>query len=166
MSEAFLGEIRLMSFNFPPRGWLQCNGQLLPISQYAALFSLLGTTFGGNGTSTFGVPNLNGRAPLGTSDSYPTGQQAGVTQVTLTTQQIPMHTHIMSATDTLSDSDDPSGMTLGQSTDASYGSNPNGSVMGSSTFATAGESAAHTNAQPLLVISFCIATVGLYPSRP
>lgn len=166
MADPYLGEIRLMAFDFPPRGWIQCSGQMLPIAQNQALFALLGTTFGGDGRTTFAVPNMQGRAPLGISDIYRTGTKVGNSQVTLTTAQIPTHTHFMAATNNPSDSDDATGLTLGQSKDASYDPNLNGGLMGSSTFAAAGESAPHSNVQPLLVLSFCIATVGSYPPRP
>src|SRR5512145_2318854 len=97
MAEPFLGEIRLMSFNFPPKGWALCNGQLLPIAQNQALFALMGTMYGGNGQTTFALPNLRGRAPVGIGAGHQQGEQAGATAVTLNSAQIPQHTHSFNA---------------------------------------------------------------------
>lgn len=165
MSEAFIGEIRMMSFTFAPRGWAPCNGQLLPINQNQALFSLLGTTYGGNGTTTFALPDLRGVVPMGTSGDYPGGTRVGNAQVTLLASQMPAHTHMMLATGDGVTSDDPNGNTLGLAADAGYGANANGGTLGTSTFAPAGGSQPHNNMQPSLTVAFCIALVGIYPSR-
>src|SRR4028118_1792339 len=97
MAEPFLSEIRLFSFNFAPKGWAQCNGQLLPINQNQALFALLGTTYGGNGQTNFALPNLRGRTPIHFNNAHPLGEAAGSTSVTLTIQQLPAHTHLQNA---------------------------------------------------------------------
>src|SRR5690349_17712694 len=109
MSTPFLGEIKLVSFNFAPKGYALCNGQVLPINQNQALFSLLGTTYGGNGQTTFALPNLQGRAPVHFSGTYPLGQSAGAETVTLTVAQMPQHTHTLYASATSASSTDPSG---------------------------------------------------------
>src|ERR1041384_6290092 len=107
MSEPFLSEIKIVSFNFPPKGWALCNGQLLPINQNQALFALLGTTYGGNGQTNFALPNLRGRVPIHFGAAHDLGEAAGSTSVTVNIQQLPTHTHFVQATNNAANSDDP-----------------------------------------------------------
>src|SRR6478609_9183413 len=107
MAEPFLSEIRMMSFNFPPRGWAFCNGQLLPINQNQALFSLLGTTFGGDGRQTFGLPNLQDRTPIHVGSGYTLGERGGEPSHTLTLQEVPGHTHVMNGSSNAADTNTP-----------------------------------------------------------
>lgn len=168
MSEPFLGQIMLASFGYAPKNWAQCNGATLPINQNQALFSLLGTTYGGNGSTTFMLPDLRGRTPCGMGGSYPLGQAAGMESVTLQTSQIPPHLH-----------------TAGYSTQAGTGRNPSNALYGDSSASTpiyagaggpqvplnpatlgaAGQAQPHTNLQPYSVLNFCIALNGIFPSR-
>ncbi|HYE59285.1 MAG TPA: tail fiber protein [Rhodothermales bacterium] len=158
----FLSEIKIFAFYFPPRGWAFCNGQLLPISQNTALFSLLGTTYGGNGTTTFALPNLQGRVPLHFGNGHTLGEAAGVAVHTLTLSEMPAHVHatpVATAATT-----NPSG--------ALYATSP----LGTPAFATSGATGAwptssvggsqpHENMPPYLALNFCIALQGIFPSR-
>lgn len=173
MSEPFLGMISIYGFNFAPRGWAMCNGQILPIAQNTALFSLLGTTYGGNGQTTFALPDLRSRVPIhfgqgpGLS-SYDLGQSAGVESVTLTTNEIPAHPHPINCTDTDGDSSKPPGNILAtNSTGAgSYFSGAaNGQLNATSIPPSGGGNQPHTNIQPYLALNFCIALEGIFPSR-
>src|SRR6185436_21137483 len=114
MAEPFLSEIRIFSFNFPPKGWALCNGQQLPINQNQALFSLLGTTYGGNGQTTFALPNLRGRVPIHTGNGHTLGEAAGSTAVTVNIQQLPTHTHALMATNNAAAGDDASNNVFAQ----------------------------------------------------
>src|SRR5712671_893854 len=179
MAEPFLSEIRIMSFGFAPRGWALCNGQLLPINQNQALFSLLGTTYGGNGQTTFALPNLRGRAAVGVGDGIVLGELGGETAHTLITSEMPAHNHpIMgdAATAGSSNSNTPAGTkVLGQSAGsggtppAPFGANmystaaPNAALHPSS-LQTSGSGQAHLNRQPYLVLNFIIALQGIFPS--
>lgn len=171
MSQPFLGEIRIMGFNFPPRGWALCDGQLLPISQNQALFSLLGTTYGGDGRTTFALPDLRGRVPLsfGQSSSgvgYTLGQRAGEQAHTLTAQEMPPHSHGLFASPTQANTPLPAGNLLGTSAGADvYDAANNTQPMNAAAVSAAGGSQAHENMQPFLVLNFCIALVGIFPSR-
>ena len=168
MAEPFLAEIRIFSFNFPPKGWAFCNGQTLPINQNTALFSLLGTTYGGNGTSNFQLPNAQGRVLAHPGLGLVQGEEVGEPNVTLTDSQIPAHSHEMVAggVGTLSA---PGGNFLGV---------PNVNVRLQNLYSTtggksaalqfigsAGSGQSHTNLQPYLVLNFCIALQGIFPSR-
>jgi microcystin-dependent protein len=170
MSEPFLGEIRMFGFNFPPKGWALCNGQTLSISSYAALFALLGTTYGGNGTTTFNLPNLQGRVPLhqGTGlSTYVIGQSAGVENVTLLSTQIPAHSHIVQCNTGGGNQASPAnGYPAVESTGTSldYSSAAN-NTMSPTMIENAGGGQAHTNIQPYLCVNFCIALAGIFPSR-
>lgn len=166
MSEPFLGEIRAMSFNFAPKGWAQCNGQLLPINQNQALFSLLGTTYGGDGRVNFALPDLRGRVPVDTDfGSYQLGQKAGSEAVTLSPQQLPPHSHGFNATRGAANSATP--VTLASAPNL-YGEPRNLTPIGGQ--APAGPSISstgaqpHANVMPYLVIEFCIALQGIFPS--
>jgi len=163
MSDAFMGEIRIFASNFAPNGWALCNGQLLPINQNTALFSLLGTTYGGNGTTNFQLPDLQGRAPMhfgqGTGlGEYVLGEPVGTETVTLTINEMPTHSHGTSGASAQT-SDRPDGLALAPGgsygTPASYMANTE----------AVGGNQAHNNMQPSLVLNFCIATSGIYPSR-
>ena len=174
MSEPFVAEIRIFAGNFAPRGWAFCNGQLLPISQNTALFSLIGTTYGGDGRTTTALPNLEGRAPMhpgrgpGLTDRR-LGQKGGVETVTLTEAQMPNHTHTMMASMEEGDRRTPaSNRSLAESLGGSiYQSNTSANLvpMDERSLPDAGGSQAHNNLQPFLTMNFIIALVGLYPSR-
>lgn len=167
MGTPFMGEIRVMSFNFPPKGWAQCNGQLLPINQNQALFSLLGTNYGGNGQTTFGLPDLRARVPVYTGLGFTLGQRSGETAHTLSVTELPAHQHVLQATATGAAGPIPTSNLLATSaaTDPLY-SNPAGLVnLDSSALATVGGGQAHPNMQPYLVLNFCIALQGIFPSR-
>jgi microcystin-dependent protein len=166
----FLGEIRMFGFNFTPTGWAACNGQLMPISQNTALFSLLGTIYGGNGTTTFALPNLQSRVPVhmgqGTGLSlYDIGQDGGAETVTLTAAEMPVHSHPVHADATEATSDDPVGHTLAKSKTHVYAPGPGTEFMHAKTAGDAGNGQAHANIQPYLTLNFCIALQGVFPSR-
>jgi len=173
MAEPFVGEIRMFGFNFAPTGWAMCNGQLLPINQNQALFSLLGTTYGGDGVSNFALPNLQSRVPIhmgqGTGLSqYIIGQESGAETVTLALSQMPAHSHTVQCnTGGGSQASPAGGVPAVESTGTSlnYSNAPNGSTMGSAMIENAGSGNAHTNIQPYLVVNFCIALQGVFPSR-
>ena len=164
MSEPFLSELRIMSFNYAPRGWAQCNGQFLPINQNQALFSLLGTTYGGNGQTTFALPDLRGRVPIHVGSGHVLGERAGEQAHTLTVSELPTHTHVMNATDTQALLDAPAGALLAKVNTSIYGS-PTGLVaMNPGTVGNVGGSQAHQNMQPFLTLNVCIALIGIFPS--
>ena len=175
MSEPFVGEIRMFAGNFAPRGWAFCDGQLLAVSQNDALFSLLGTVYGGDGRTTFGLPDVRGRIPLhqGTGPGLSPrrlGAKGGAEKVTLTVNQIPSHNHNITVSDQPSVEKTPVGTQLGVPISASGAPRPfygteGSSNLGSSAFTTEGGSRAHTNLMPFLCINFIIALVGIYPSR-
>jgi microcystin-dependent protein len=171
MSEPFVGEIRMFGFGFAPQGWALCNGQLLPIDQNQALFSLLGTTYGGDGRTTFALPDLQSRVPVGQGQSpglssYAEGQAGGAETVTLAATQLPGHTHPVKASSSTADSDQPEGRTLARSASHSYTAKPDAStVMNVDMLGDAGGSQPHDNIQPYLAVNFCIALIGIFPSR-
>lgn len=179
MSEPFLGEIKMVGFNFPPRGWSTCDGQLLPISQNTALFSLLGTTFGGDGRTTFALPDLRGRTALhvGTGPGLsPTtwGERGGTENVTLTVNEIPSHTHgstglKVGVSSDDANSDDPAGSVFGVTNENAFVAAAADEEMGATsvqgTIDPTGGTRSHTNMQPYLGIYHVIAMVGLFPSR-
>jgi len=170
MAEPFLGEIKIWAPNFAPRGWAFCDGQLLPISQNSALFSLLGTIYGGDGRTTFALPDLRGRIPLGMGTGpglspHPIGQRGGAETTTLTVNNLPAHTHALNlATAAEGDSNDPAGRLLAQ-TDARSYSDQGPAIAGGGTTAGTGASQAVNNMQPYLSLSFIIALQGIFPSR-
>lgn len=163
--EPFVGEIRLFAFNQIPRGWLPCQGQIMPIQQYTTLFSLLGTMYGGNGVSTFALPDLRGRVPLQTSPDYPQGALAGTATHTLTINEMPAHTHTVSASSEARTLIPPKDNVWPQSANT-YSAKAPDVQMGPTAISAAGSSQAHNNMQPYLTLSFCIATTGIFPSRP
>jgi microcystin-dependent protein len=173
MSDPFVAEIRMFGFNFAPTGWALCNGQLLPISQNTALFSLLGTFYGGDGKSTFALPNLQGSTPMqqgqgqGLSQRF-VGEQSGSPYVTLLQSEIPVHTHFVQASNQQADVQEPTPETVL--------ARPNGALpyvpgtpapvmMHLQSLSVAGSSLPHNNLQPYLVVNFCIALQGIFPSR-
>lgn len=165
MAEPFLGEIRLMSFNFAPQGWALCNGQLLPINQNQALFSLLGTTYGGNGQITFGLPDLRSRVPLHMGAGHTLGERQGVEAVTLTIAQLPGHNHgLRGSSAGTGGVSTPNGNYLGGGNNV-YGTQGTLTSLSAATLTNAGGSQPHTNLQPYLTISFCIALQGIFPSQ-
>lgn len=171
MSDPYLGEIRMFAGNFAPRGWAFCNGQLLSIAQNTALFSLLGTNYGGNGQATFGLPNLQGRAPVHAGQGpglslYSMGEAGGVEQVTLTTIQIPMHSHLLAAGSTGTSATPASGLHGTTSArDYRYASAGVGATLNPAAMQLSGNSLPHENRSPYLAMSFIIATAGIFPSR-
>ncbi len=167
MSDPYLGEVRLMSFSFPPKGWASCNGQVLPINQNQALFSILGTTYGGNGQTTFALPNLQGRVPVHTGSGLSLGQAGGEAAHTLSQQELPAHQHAVTGTSAAATGGVPgSGTVLAASAGApAYAPPSNLVAMDPGAVQTVGGSQAHENRQPHLTVNFCIALVGVFPSR-
>lgn len=165
MAEPFLSEIRMMSFGFPPRGWALCNGQLMPINQNQALFSLLGTTFGGDGRVNFGLPNLQGRVPIHVGGGHTLGEQGGEQGHTLSISELPTHTHGLQASSADGDAPVASGAVLASGgAVATYGPASNLTSLLPGSVGNLGGSQAHLNMQPFLVLSFCIALQGIFPS--
>lgn len=167
MAEPFLSEIRIMSFGFAPKGWALCNGQLLPINQNQGLFSLLGTTFGGDGRVNFALPNLQARTPIHVGSGHTLGERGGEQAHTLSISEIPQHTHVARASSATSNASPPSPAAhiLADSNPAlAYNSPSNLAAMSASTLANIGGSQAHLNMQPFLTLSFCIALQGIFPS--
>jgi microcystin-dependent protein len=164
MAEPFLSEIRLMSFDFAPKGWALCNGQVLPINQNQALFSLLGTTFGGNGQTTFALPNLQGRVPMHMGGGHTLGQQGGEQAHTLSQSEMPDHVHVMMASSENADQLLGTGNVLA-STSTRYAQPASLTTLHPTSSLPVGGSQAHLNMQPFLTISFCIALQGIFPSR-
>ena len=168
MAEPFLSEIRLMSFVFPPKGWALCNGQLLPINQNQALFSLLGTTFGGDGRVNFALPDLRGRVPIHVGASHTLGERGGEQAHTLSIAEMPTHTHALMASVSPANASPPSvqgGTMLASSAPGqAYAAPANLVAMGAGSITSNGGSQAHLNMQPFLTLSFCIALQGIFPS--
>jgi microcystin-dependent protein len=170
MSEPFLGMIAIYGFNFAPRGWAMCNGQILPIAQNTALFALLGTTYGGNGQTTFALPNLQSRVPIhfgqgpGLS-SYDLGQAAGTETTTLTVNQMPGHGHTVAASGGDADSGKPAGRVLANSSATNFVSAPDGTLMNQAMINPTGGNQPFQILQPYLALNFCIALEGIFPSR-
>jgi microcystin-dependent protein len=172
MADPFVGEIRIFPFNFPPTGWAFCSGQLLPISQNTALFALLGTFYGGDGKSTFALPDLDGSAPIHqgqstTGTEYFIGQQSGSQFITLLLSEIPVHTHSLNANDNDGNSEVPTGNTLARYSQA-YQTNASSNIqqMAFQALPPAGGSQPHNNMMQYLTLNFCIAMQGVFPARP
>jgi microcystin-dependent protein len=164
LATPYLSEIRIMSFGFPPKGWALCDGQLLPINQNQALFSLLGTTYGGDGRVNFGLPNLQGRVPVHDGNGFTLGQVGGEQAHTLSISEQPVHVHTAQGTVTDGDSPIPTGNYLGGA-DNTYAALNNPTALTPSTITNVGGSQAHLNMQPFLVLSFCIALQGIFPTQ-
>jgi microcystin-dependent protein len=166
MAEPFIGEVRIVSFNFPPKGWALCNGQFLPINQNQALFSILGTTYGGNGTTNFALPNMQGRVPAHPGASLVLGESGGAEGIALTTAQIPSHNHLQQGSVNQATTVTPSGNVFAakarRGADA-YAPPPATTAINSQD--ATGSNEPHENRQPSLVLNFVIAVVGIFPSR-
>src|SRR5437763_6086070 len=173
MASPFIGQIVLFAGNFAPRGWALCHGQLLAISQNTALFSILGTTYGGNGQTTFALPDFRGRVPVGPGQGpglsdYDLGEQTGTEAVTLLVAEIPSHNHQANCTNNTADEASPGGHIW--ATDASgvtgeYSTGSPSTTMGAAAIAPTGGNQPHTNIQPVLCVNFIIALEGIFPSR-
>lgn len=163
MAEPFLSEIRIMSFVFAPKGWALCNGQLLPINQNQALFSLLGTTFGGDGRVNFALPDLRARAPIHVGSGHTLGERGGEQAHTLSLAEIPTHTHVAQASSNVGDAVNPTNAVLASASNV-YRTADNLTALGAASVTNVGGSQAHLNAQPFLALSFCIALQGIFPS--
>jgi microcystin-dependent protein len=180
MSDPFLSEIRIMSFGFPPKGWALCDGQLLPINQNQALFSLLGTTYGGDGRVNFGLPDLQGRVPMHMGNGHVLGERAGEQAHTLIVSELPAHTHTMfaKAADAANGAAGhvpatTKGLAQGHASQGGatpvavniYGTGSPTTTLAPATIGNTGGSQAHLNMQPFLTLSFCIALQGIFPSQ-
>jgi microcystin-dependent protein len=173
MADPFVAEIRIFPFNFAPKGWALCDGQLLPLSQNTALFSLLGTTYGGNGKSNFALPDLQGRAPMHPGQGpglslHDLGEQGGTDTVTLLQNQMPAHSHSLSANDQPGEDASPTGEVLARSVGASlYQTTTNQNVvqLGTAAVGVTGGGLPHNNLMPYLTLNFCIALQGVFPPR-
>jgi microcystin-dependent protein len=164
MGTPFLSEIRIVSWNFPPKGWAFCNGQFLPINQNQALFSLLGTTYGGNGQTTFALPDMRGRVPVHQGAGFTMGQSSGAEAVTLNASQMAGHTHPVTAGADAATVSLPTNARWGKPVVAAYGT-PGDTAMDPACVTNVGGSQPHTNMQPYLVLNFCIALQGVFPSQ-
>ena len=163
MAEPFLSEIRLMSFVFAPKGWALCNGQLLPINQNQGLFSLLGTTFGGDGRVNFALPDLRGRTPIHVGSGHTLGERGGEQAHTLSIAELPQHVHMAMATNSPG-AQNPANTVFSGTGANSYGPAQNLVGMATGSVLNTGGSQAHLNMQPFLTLSFCIALQGIFPS--
>jgi microcystin-dependent protein len=161
----------MVGFNFAPRGWAFCDGQILPINQNQSLYSLLGTTYGGDGRTSFALPDLRGRVPIhvGSSDGggnhHRLGNKSGENTHTLSANEMPNHDHVLKANSGVPTREEPSGSVLARGPEDIYGPHTNASNMGSGTITNVGGSQAHENRQPYIAVNFCIAMQGLFPSR-
>ena len=164
MASPFLSEIRIFSFGFPPKGWAMCDGQLLPINQNQALFSLLGTTYGGDGRVNFALPDLQGRVPLHDGNGFTLGERGGEQAHTLIIPELPTHTHVVLGTSSNANAASPAGNLWATQTGGAYSQTPNTSLNPVSITNTGGGQA-HLNMSPFLVLNFCIALQGIFPSQ-
>ena len=168
MAEPFLSEIRIMSFTFAPKGWALCNGQILPINQNQALFSLLGTSFGGDGRVNFALPDLRGRTPIHVGSGHTLGERGGEQAHTLSIAELPQHTHVFCGSSSQATTNDPSpasSKSLAASSGSQlYAAAANLVPMNAGAISNTGGSQAHLNMQPFLTLSFCIALQGIFPS--
>jgi len=164
VAEPFLSEIRIMSFTFAPKGWAMCNGQLLPINQNQALFALLGTTYGGNGQTNFALPDLRGRVPIHVGASHTLGESGGEQAHTVSTAELPQHTHVMNGSSTNADVVSPTDNVVAQSSQL-YGPAAQLTPLDPSSNGSTGGSQAHQNMQPYETLTFCIALQGIFPSQ-
>jgi microcystin-dependent protein len=169
MSQPYVGEIRMVGFNFAPQGWALCNGQLLAISQYDTLFNLIGTTYGGDGQQTFALPDLQGRIPFhqgsGAGNNLVIGQRSGTETVTLISNQLPTHTHVPAASSSAGAQSAPTGGYWAQSSLEEYSTEAAAHSMAATAVGTAGNNQPHDNLPPYLVINFVISLFGIYPTQ-
>jgi len=170
LSEPFLAEVRIVGFNFAPRGWAFCDGQILPINQNQSLYSLLGTTYGGDGRTSFALPDLRGRTPIHVGRSnggegHTLGQKSGEETHTLSANEMPQHTHVEVADSAPANQPTPGGHVLARTTDNIYGPKSGSSTLDAGSIFNVGGGQAHDNMQPYLAVNFCIALQGLFPSR-
>ncbi|MDQ1708522.1 MAG: hypothetical protein QOJ88_1733 [Pyrinomonadaceae bacterium] len=171
MAEPFMSEIRIFSFNFAPKGWALCNGQLLPINQNQALFSLLGTTYGGNGQTNFALPNLQTKAPIHVGSGHTLGEVGGEQAHTVSIAELPTHTHDLSSNTAVTSAtanasvNSPNGAYWANFGKTAYSTGQGDSAMSPQAITNVGGSQAHLNMQPFLVLNFCIALQGIFPSR-
>jgi microcystin-dependent protein len=180
MADPFISEIRVFSFNFPPKGWAFCNGQQMQINQNQALFALLGTTYGGDGVTTFNLPNLRGRTPIHMGNGHTLGEAGGATSVTITQQTMPTHNHMVTAVNALAPASDEGvypdntkfvaqplvALQNGQTVEGSmYGTGGQAGALKPTALTNTGGSQAHTNMMPYLTMNFCMALLGIFPSR-
>ena len=172
MGEPFIGEIRMFAGNFPPSGWVFCQGQLMPISENDALFTLIGTTYGGDGQETFGIPDLQGRAPMhagqgpGITQNYQLGEKAGVESVTLSTQQIPIHNHAFLINSAIATQTNPTNnFAAAPLTGKAYIAGTPDKFMASQLLSPVGGSQPHENLQPYLCITFILSLFGVFPQQ-
>jgi microcystin-dependent protein len=164
MAEPFLSEIRIFSFGYAPKGWAFCNGQFLPINQNQALFSLLGTTYGGNGQTTFALPDLRGQAPIHMGSGHTLGEKGGEPSHTVTMSEMPAHIHFENASTTNANQPTSVGAVLASAANL-YAAPNNLTTIQPGTVTNVGGSQAHQNLQPFLALNFCIALQGIFPSR-
>jgi microcystin-dependent protein len=166
MSTPYIGEIRIFAGNFAPNGWLFCDGSLLPISQYDTLFQLIGTTFGGDGQQTFQLPDLRGRVPLNQGSGFVMGQAGGQELVTLTTSQLPSHTHVAAGSSVPGNADSPAGANAWAAVATPlYGAVAPNASMNASALAATGGNQPHDNMPPFVGINFIISLFGVFPSQ-
>jgi microcystin-dependent protein len=169
MADPFLGEIKILSFVYAPRNWAMCNGQFLPINQNQALFSLLGTTYGGNGSTTFALPDLRGRVPMHDGGGHVLGERGGEEVHTITLSEMPTHTHSLSGNNAQSVNsglvDNPVDNYWANAGKAIFNTGSANSAMSPQTVANVGGSQPHENRSPFLTLNFCIALVGIFPSQ-
>jgi len=167
MSTPFIAEVKLVSFNFAPKGWVVCNGQILPINQYQAIFSLLGVTFGGNGTQTFALPNLQGRTPISFGNGFVMGQVGGEESHTVLSNETPAHSHLVHAIALpgTAATTNPAVNYLAATTAGFYASGGASEALNSKSVTSSGGSQPHENRQPYLVMNWVIALQGIFPSR-
>jgi microcystin-dependent protein len=166
MSEPFLAEIKIFAFNFAPRGWAFCDGQILPINQNQSLYSLLGTTYGGDGRTSFGLPDMRGRTPIHVDNGHPLGQKSGEEAHTISVAEMPTHSHHARGTNQQANQKDPTGnVWAAQSEGTHFGSATPNSSLNNSSISQSGGGQSHENMQPFTSLRFCIAIQGLFPSR-
>jgi microcystin-dependent protein len=165
MSTPFLGEVKIFSFSFPPKGWAFCNGQLLAINQNQALFALLGTQYGGNGQTNFALPNLQSRVPIHFGTGFNQGQAGGEEAHTLTGSEMPQHNHLLSVSNAAASTPIATSNALGLGSSNVYATPGTLTAMAATTVTAQGGSQPHPNLQPYLVLNFCIALQGIFPSR-
>ncbi len=165
MSEPFIGEVKLAGFGIVPKGWFPCDGRLLPIALYQALYSILGTTYGGDGVMNFALPDLRSRTAIGANAAFPLGQKAGEETHTLTISEMPGHTHQVVGSNNGPDAASPAGASWAAVTDNIYSTNAPGAAMNPAAVSVAGASQGHPNLQPYLTVNYIIAYTGIYPPR-